>query len=622
MKKILLTLFLMGGMITGAWAQNASDLSWGQICSGKMPADWNGSEEAVKIADKLVDQQKNSGGWMKNIEFHKANDTGGKNEHSCLDNVATTMEMRYLAKVWKKTGTAKYQESFKKALNMIFTAEKKVGGWSQYWPLTGGDSYQDYITFNDDLVTNVMKMLQSIIGNKGDFADIVDADTRTKCQQSLDKSISMIINCQVDDNGTKAAWCAQHDPEDLLPMEGRPHELPSISGSESASLLSFLMTIENPSEELQNCIHSAVAWLDAHKYKDNAAVEDFTNAAGEADRHIVDKQGSAVWGRFIQLGGETGKANYKKFFDKLYNRGKSRSHTQNGKSYSYTEYEIASKSYNPDKAYQPIFAIYDDGLQHLYYRFLYNYEDTPDAPDWKGCTVPTSLNALRRTKYQFMGSWPLNVIKSEYPAWKQRISGGGLDAYAIQNNDENVGADQTISVVDGVTMKFSNVEWTIGGSASAAQEVDGVQLTGKYATTASNGNPVYFTTTKPGKLTIFFGGGIAPTKGIFMTDGENGLTGKVLSTGTEVPNGSNSHEDIAAWDGLVYTLEAGKTYEFKATGTKWRLAGFKYETTATGISTIKANQSDNSAIYNLQGVRIDNPTKGIYIQNGKKIVVK
>ena len=45
--------------------------------------------------------------------------------------------------------------------------------------------------------------------------------------------------------------------------------------------------------------------------------------------------------------------------------------------------------------------------------------------------------------------------------------------------------------------------------------------------------------------------------------------------------------------------------------------------TTTGITSLYTNNRHNDdAIYNLQGVRVDNPTKGIYIQNGKKIIIK
>lgn len=41
----------------------------------------------------------------------------------------------------------------------------------------------------------------------------------------------------------------------------------------------------------------------------------------------------------------------------------------------------------------------------------------------------------------------------------------------------------------------------------------------------------------------------------------------------------------------------------------------------TAIKSVEAEQN-NGALYNLNGVRVDNPTKGVYIQNGRKVVVK
>lgn len=48
---------------------------------------------------------------------------------------------------------------------------------------------------------------------------------------------------------------------------------------------------------------------------------------------------------------------------------------------------------------------------------------------------------------------------------------------------------------------------------------------------------------------------------------------------------------------------------------------FGFDEDATGIESIENAKSDN-AIYNLNGVRVDNPTKGIFIQNGKKVIIK
>ena len=430
MKKIFtLAILLMTFMAMNA--QSYKDLKWSEICSGKMGTEWYGSAEAISVADTLVSVQKTNGGWMKNDQFHKLSTSeltarqklsgdNGRNIHSCFDNYATTQEMRFLAKVYQQTHQQRFLDAFKRALDLIFESGNSLkGGWAQYWPLSSDKfSYQNYITFNDDLMLNMMRILQDISEQKGDFAGLVDDATREKCKAQWDKAIECVINCQIDDNGVKAAWCAQHDAADFLPTEGRPHEMPSVSGYESANLLYYLMSINKPSEEIQQSITAAVEWLKSHKYKENATVEDYTNAKGEADRHIVEKQGTNLWGRFIQIGGESGKKIYQKFYDKLKARGKSRAHHLTG--YSYPECDILEASYDETKAYQPIFAIYSNDYPELFYRHLYNYDDTPDATDKYGQTVATSLMAQNRRSYQYLGSWCDGVIKT-YETWKAKI---------------------------------------------------------------------------------------------------------------------------------------------------------------------------------------------------------
>ena len=436
MKKVLAILLFVICPVSIARSA-VSDLTWYQVCMGQMPAEWYGSTEAQEIADIVIAVQKNNGGWMKNDQLHKLSSSeyqrlvNEKNGRSCLDNVATTQEMRYLARVWKATGNDTYRQAFLRGLQMIQTAQKGCGGWSQYLPLSNDNGYQDYITFNDDLMVNIMKLLRDIRQNQGDFADITDADTRTWCQSAFDRALQCILDCQINIDGTYAAWCAQHDTiAPYLPTEGRPQELPSISGYESANLLTFLMSIEDPSDELKSRITAAVNWLDAHKIP-NHAVEDYTNTAGQKDRHIIEKNGTHLWGRFIQIGGNTGTQVYNKFFDKLKNRGKTRSYTYKGVTYTYTEEEQARANYDPTKAYEPVFAIYKDSIPHMYYRFIYNYEDTPIAFDSKGCPYYTSLFTGVRMGYQYMGSWCQRVIEVEYPAWKAKYAGHDGGTYVL-----------------------------------------------------------------------------------------------------------------------------------------------------------------------------------------------
>lgn len=467
-------------------AAELSSLTWGQVCSGQMGATWYGSAESQAVADIVLSVQKTNGGWMKNDQLHKLSASelaalqADRNGRSCLDNAATTMEMRFLAKVYQGCQIEKFRTAFGRGLQLIFNAEKANGGWSQYLPLSGNGSYHDYITFNDDLMTHVMKLLRDVQSNTGDFKDIVDESTRERCQASFNKGLEVILNCQIDDNGTKAAWCAQHDPVDFLPTEGRPHELPSVSGSESASLLSFLMTIPNPSAELQAAITAGVAWLDSHKIE-GKAIEDYTNGDGVADRRIVDRPGSAIWGRFIQLGGVTGKQIYDKFFNKLQASNKSRSYTYGGVVYTYKEYEIATTSYQEDKAYQPIFAIYSNDYAHLFYRFLYNYGDTPPVVDSKGVPVATSLMAGNRRGYQYLGSWALNLINVDYPAWKQRIDAQNdtTDAtpYELSAVTYLSSESTTYTFKDGLTLSNSSGKGYATGSSNTVKYSAGVDYT-------------------------------------------------------------------------------------------------------------------------------------------------
>ena len=499
MKKLFsLTALIM--LFAAASAQTYKTKTWAQICSGAMGTEWYGSAEAISVADTLLGVQKTNGGWMKNDQYHKLTSaelaarkaltgTNGRSAHSCFDNYSTTQEMRFLAKVYNQTKQQRFLDAFKKALDLIFTAGNGMnGGWGQYWPLSDDRySYQNYITFNDDLMTNMLRILQEIYEEKGDFKGLVDADTRTRCKEQWDKALECVLNCQIDDNGVKAGWCAQHDPVDFLPTEGRPHELPSVSGSESANLLSYLMTISNPSAELQQCIIAAVEWFKTHKYKENAAMADYTNSKGEADRHIIDQEGSNLWGRFIQIGGESGKAIYNKFYNKLQARGKTRTH--HSTDYKYYEYQILEASYNEAMAYQPIYAIYTNDYPELFYRHLYNYDDTPDAEDKYGQTVATSLKATNRRSYQYLGSWLDGTIKS-YELWKAKIDAekeaGDYETFIISAEtfvDEK--PDYTWNFQNGISISNSNRKKYAAGTNNTVK-----YSTTNYTMTIPNGKCV------------------------------------------------------------------------------------------------------------------------------------
>lgn len=113
---------------------------------------------------------------------------------------------------------------------------------------------------------------------------------------------------------------------------------------------------------------------------------------------------------------------------------------------------------------------------------------------------------------------------------------------------------------------------------------------------------------------------LANNKMLACTDGSVvGITGNQTTTSIYVlGNGSNG----LGYYMLKNTLQAGKGYLdiSGAAGAKPSFIAFE-ETVPTGISSVSTDSADG-VYYNLQGVRVLNPQKGIYIKDGKKIVIK
>ena len=74
------------------------------------------------------------------------------------------------------------------------------------------------------------------------------------------------------------------------------------------------------------------------------------------------------------------------------------------------------------------------------------------------------------------------------------------------------------------------------------------------------------------------------------------------------------------------TIAANKAYlKFNSSSAAHEFFTFDFDTTATGVDSINTQDSKENAdvkIYDLQGRRVANPGKGIYIVNGKKVLMK
>ena len=99
-----------------------------------------------------------------------------------------------------------------------------------------------------------------------------------------------------------------------------------------------------------------------------------------------------------------------------------------------------------------------------------------------------------------------------------------------------------------------------------------------YAVGAVNGQTVTIEPTASGNLTIIFGGSVSTNKKLHMQDADGtGLTATLASNQTvTIADNESPTADIASNDGVIYALEAGKTYTFSVSGTKWRFASYVY----------------------------------------------
>ncbi len=142
----------------------------------------------------------------------------------------------------------------------------------------------------------------SLDDGKQPFA-FVDAATRERCQQAIDKGVEIILATQIVAGGKPTVWCAQYDETTLEPAPARAYELVSLSGQESIGIVEYLMSIDQPSPEVKRSIESAVDWFNRSKIEGQRVrwVGD-RKSKEKADRVVVeDPTADPIWARFYTI---------------------------------------------------------------------------------------------------------------------------------------------------------------------------------------------------------------------------------------------------------------------------------------------------------------------------------
>lgn len=243
-------------------------------------------------ADIILSHQYDNGGWPKNQSYSSMG-SGGSGS-ATIDNGATTLEMTYMAEMYKRSGDTAYRDSARRAMDYLLEMQYATGGWPQFYPLKGG--YANHVTFNDDAMSRVLTVLYHAEKGAAPFdSNIFSSGDRAQFRAALDKGVEYILRAQWQRNGVLTAWCAQHGATDYLPKAARAYELESLSGSESSEVVGFLMT-QPQTPEVETAVRSALAW-----YRSPTTIlEDYTYDKSTEEK-IIYSPGDRMWYRFYDL---------------------------------------------------------------------------------------------------------------------------------------------------------------------------------------------------------------------------------------------------------------------------------------------------------------------------------
>jgi PelA/Pel-15E family pectate lyase len=266
-----------------------------------------------EIGDNILLFQQTNGGWPKNYDItailsKEQKDTLLKNKstiHTTFDNGTTFTHVSALANIYAQTKLARFKDAAVKGFDFILRAQYKNGGWPQYFPLE--NNYSKHITYNDGVITGIMRLLKDVADNKPAYA-FIDPAKRKQITAAYNNGISCILKTQIREKGKLLAWCQQHDEVTLQPVWARAFEPAAICNQESADLVLFLMSVEKPSPEIREAITAAVQWFADSKILETRVVTvkaaDTITAFRESktDKVVVkDPAAPPIWTRFYEL---------------------------------------------------------------------------------------------------------------------------------------------------------------------------------------------------------------------------------------------------------------------------------------------------------------------------------
>ena len=271
-------------------------------------ANWYRSEVGRNLIASVISFQMPSGGWYKTAprSIIRQSGQGYSPEFSAeatIDNDATSSELKFLSKAALYVDEADrplIEASINDGVAYLLAAQYPNGGWPQMWPLRGG--YHDAITLNDDAYLNVLEVLADVANGKDGFKN-VPANLKEKANGAYLKGINLLLSLQVVSGGRKSIWGQQYDALTLTPTSARNYEMASLASGESANILLYFMTFDNPPQSAKIAIKCGVEFFETHKIVGKA----WDKKEPNGDRQLFDKPDAPpLWSRYYDI--NTGKS--------------------------------------------------------------------------------------------------------------------------------------------------------------------------------------------------------------------------------------------------------------------------------------------------------------------------
>ncbi len=278
-------------------------------------------------------------------------------------------------------------------------------------------------------------------------------------------------------------------------------------------------------------------------------------------------------------------------------------------------------------------------------------------------TTPSiALNGTTTLSFD-VAPWKNETATIEVSLENATFEDGVTTSKTFNDLEQNTWKTKTFDIIGNGNVKISitSKNWrsfidnfVVGGGAQPAHEINLTFSSAGYLTwvatadidfTQTTGVTAYkITESTPKKITMVEVDKVAKGEAVMLkgsgtvqltrTTGAEAFTdnkmlacsdGKVTGNGVDGVTNTDVYVLGNGKNGLGFymlkgTLQAGKGYlrvTEEAGNAKQSFIGFEV---VTGLNAVEIKDADDAAIYNLQGIRVARPQKGIYVKNGKKYV--